>query len=417
MTNKKEDIEVDEFLKKSPVLPCFLLSREEGRVETVFDGFEKMNVPIQKIKENSTKIVSQESTLDSTIVIDKKYIYDLFFAIFNLNFNSKKNKNATNFEERKCYFIEHKLYSFNVREEDLSFSQYYIDKFQKIANSDLLATEKAHELENIFSKTGYYIPKKIYVGGMLKFRRNKLKNCDKITSSKTVKVKRIHQVNAVPLTEEENEISSENFDFKEIFESEKTEKIGGDKACKTYEEWYKSINLSNASVIECTNIITAGDILDNDLKEKLREPLRMIEDKYSRKKKYLEYLETIFKINNKNDETGEKLAGKKDYGNFSKGICKENKKSSEPFVYKERFKIDTHVSYIYPVYREKFHQRFKDVIVGFEIIDIRKDGYNGQWTIKNEPLGDKEIKMEFASCVMRGQDFFIDVYLMKFPGL
>ena len=48
-----ENDKVEEFLKKTPIFPCFLISKDEGKIETIFDGFEKENIPIQKIQENS----------------------------------------------------------------------------------------------------------------------------------------------------------------------------------------------------------------------------------------------------------------------------------------------------------------------------------------------------------------------------
>ena len=55
MTTKiNEEEEVDEYLKKTKIFPCFLISKELGKIETIFDGFEKENLSIQKIKENSS---------------------------------------------------------------------------------------------------------------------------------------------------------------------------------------------------------------------------------------------------------------------------------------------------------------------------------------------------------------------------
>ena len=408
-----EEKEVNEFIKKSPIIPCFIIAGDDGKIETVFDGFERKDIPIQKIKENSTKIISQEATLFSNIVIDQKYNYNILFGFFNLNYDERKNRNDKKFKQTKFCLIQHKLYSFSIREEDLNFSKYYTEQLEKIANSELSTEKKVQELEKIFSKIGYFIPKKIYIGGMIISRSNKLKKNENSNNKKNVKIKRVAEVT---ITEEESNLGSTNIDIKSIFENEKTEKIGGNKSAKNYEEWYKSINLSNSNVIECSNIITAGDIIKNDLKEKLREPLQIIEDKYSRKRKYIEKLENIYKIKDLEDENEDnKLMGKKDYCDFHSGICKESKESSEPYIYREKFIIDTHVSWIPPVYNEEFHKTFKDIIVGFEIISDRKDGYNGQWTIKNEPIGNNEIIINFASCVMRGQDFTIYVYLMKKP--
>ena len=116
-----------------------------------------------------------------------------------------------------------------------------------------------------------------------------------------------------------------------------------------------------------------------------------------------------------NQPKTEKLFGKKGDGNFNRGICEEKNIISEPKIYMQKFIIDTHVSYFPPIFTEEFHKQFDDIIVGFEIQDDRKDGHNGNWTIKNEPLGTNKITIEFASGFMRGQDFTIKIYLMKVP--
>jgi len=40
-------------LKKKKIFPCFLISKDEGKIKTIFNGFEKENIPIQKDQENS----------------------------------------------------------------------------------------------------------------------------------------------------------------------------------------------------------------------------------------------------------------------------------------------------------------------------------------------------------------------------
>ena len=200
--------------------------------------------------------------------------------------------------------------------------------------------------------------------------------------------------------------SSNKNKLNEIYNSEKTEIIGGNYTSKNFEEWIKSIKLSNSSVIECSNIITAKNIIEYDLRKKLEIPLKMIEDKYSRKKKYLEYIDQI---------KDKKVFEMKGDNNFSVGICKEVKESSEPHIYKKKFIIDTKVSIIPAKYKEKFQENFNDIIVGFEIHEDRGDGHNGEWKIKNEPLGTKELSIRFESGWHRGQDFTINVYLMENP--
>ena len=405
-SGNENDIEVNEFLKKTPVFPCFLISKDEGRLETIFDGFEKKNIPIQKYKENSFIITYQENAEDFNFIVDKKISQDISLFGNSLNFEANVNKDVKRNREEKVFVGEYKLYSFSIQEEDLSFSKYYLDKFHHIANSNSSDEKKAQELENIFTSTGYYIPKKIYIGGML------TNSSDKLAKSKTM--------NAISSLEfkfdTKMELEKTNFsnndksNFNAIFNSQNSSKIGGEPSSKTFEDWIKSINLKNSSVIECSNIIPAKNILEANLRMKLEVPLQIIEDKYLRKKKYIEY---VNQFSNKKEK--EKLCDMKGYKNFSAGICKESNITSEPRVYMKKFIIDTHVSYFPPVYYEEFYQQFSDIIVGFSIIDDRKDGHNGQWYIKNEPIGSKELKLSFGSGVCRGQDFTINVYLMEYP--
>ena len=398
----KEDTEIDEFLKNTPVIPCFLISKDEGRIEVSIDGFEKKKIPIEKIKENYFKILYQEEEEDFNILIDKNFSADICLYGNGQNFERKAHSNKDNSEEHKVFVGEYKLYSLNIREEDLSFSKYYKDKFQAIANSDSSDKEKAKELENIFSVIGYFIPKKIYIGGML------INHTDKIKRIKT-----INTINSLKVSFNKNISINSGFDssnkskLNEIFNSEKTEIIGGNTACKNFEEWIKSIKISNSNIIECTNIITAKNIMEDTLRKNLEIPLKIIENKYLREKKYLEYL---------NEIKNTKLTVLEGESDIIKGICKEIDKSSEPIIYLKTFSIYRDPSTIPFRTTEIFSQNFSDMIVGFKITDERKDNLNGKWTLESNPLGKNDIKITFESKFIRAQHFFIYVYLMKYPG-
>jgi len=394
--------EVEEFLKKKKILPCFLISKDEGKIETIFDGFEKENIPIQKNQENSFIVTYQESKDDIQMIVDKKYSEDIALYGNSLKFNANKKRNEESSSSKKLFIGEYKLYSFNIKEEDLSFSKYYIDKFQKVANSCLSDEEKSKELENIFISTGYYIPKKIYIGGMLISQVNQFSKSKKINSMNSLDF----SLNVDKNLDKSSFSSEEKSKFNEIYNSQSTQIIGGDNQAKTFEDWIKSINLTNSNVIECCNIITADNILDNDLKKQLEIPLKLINEKYVRIKNYL---------NNINQVKDKKLRGHKGYGNFNRGFCEEKNVSNEPRIKMESFKFFTPVSYFPPIYYEEFHKEFDSIIIGFEIIDNRRDSNNGEWTIKNEPLGNREITIEFGSCFLREQNFTLKIYLMEIP--
>lgn len=101
---------------------------------------------------------------------------------------------------------------------------------------------------------------------------------------------------------------------------------------------------------------------------------------------------------------------------FNRGEYKEINVSYMPRIRKESFPFFTPIVYFPPIYYKEFHKDFNDIIIGFGIIDNRKDGHNGEWTIKNEPLGNKEITIDFASGFLREQNFTIDIYLMEIPN-
>ena len=333
---KKLDIEVDEYLRQTPIIPCFLISKDDGKIEINIDGFEKKKIPIETIKENYFKVLYQEETEESQIIVDKNIRADISIYGKGLNCNSKTKNERGNSEENKVLVGVYILYSFNIREEDLSFSKYYKDKFQRIANDDSSDEEKVEELEEIFASTGYFIPKKIYIGGML------IKNQDKTKKDITSETNKLLGLDIaidkrIKIDAKAGFSRDKKSELNRIFSIDKTDIRGGNHTAKSFEEWIKSINLSNSHIVECTNIIKAKTILEYNLRKKLEIPLKIIEDKYLRKKKYFEY---IYEVQNEKFST---LEGKAD---ISKGICKEIDTNSEPKIYFEHFYVEQESSII-----------------------------------------------------------------------
>ena len=394
-----EKDEVDEFLKKTPIFPCFVKS-DGVKIETNFDGFEKENIRIQKIQENSFIVKYQESKHDFQIIMDRDLSEDIS-AYGNFKFDGKIRGKKESSSSKQLFIGEFKLYSFNIRQEDLAFSKYYIYKFQQVANNNLSDEEKVKQLEDIFKNTGYYIPKKIYIGGMLINNVNQFSNSQ--NNSFDISINSNIEINTTNLS------ARNSSKFNEIYNSASTQIIGGDRFAKTFEDWLKSINLQNSSVIECCNMTRSKDILDSDLQKQLEVPLRLIDEKYERRKNFLKYFDQF----NEN----EKLVEKQGYGNFTRGLCQIKNANNEPRIYMENYHIFTQTTFFPPIHYEEFHKEFKDnYIIGFEIIDNRGDGHNGQWTIKNEPLLSKGITIEFASGFLREQDFTVNIYLMEVPN-
>ena len=409
MTNtpKDEKDEVEEFLKKNPIFPCFLISKDKGKIDTIKDGFEKEDIPIQKSKEHSFKVTYQESKEDFQMIIDDE-ISENISIYGTLKFDANIHRKKESSSSKKIFVGECILYSFNIKEEDLSFSKYYIDKFKQISNSYLSIQEKATKIvEEIFNSTGYYIPKKIYIGGLMICRENQFSNSQALNYMGSLDVSVNLNKSDIPLDQNCSFNSDESTRYNKIFNSQSTQIIGGDHSAKTFEDWVKSINLENSAIIECCNIIPAINILDNDLKQQLEIPLNLINERYLRRKNYLKLLNEISK---------EILREMKGYGNFNRGKCYEIDTRENPRVKKESFSIFTSVTFFPPICHEEFYKQFNNIIIGFEIQDNRGDGHNGQWTIKNEPIGSKEISIEFDSGFLREQNFTINVYLMENPN-
>ena len=141
--------------------------------------------------------------------------------------------------------------------------------------------------------------------------------------------------------------------------------------------------------------------MPNQLKEKLKKPLQLVKEKYLKRTKYIEYINSLKDI---------KLGEKKGYNDFSKGICKE---SNIPEVYKKEIYCYGDKSFGYTT--KIISESFDDIIVGFNIISKRDDEFNGEWDIEFNPLLKKEIKITFVSQFIRVEKYMIYIYLMKFP--
>ena len=130
------------------------------------------------------------------------------------------------------------------------------------------------------------------------------------------------------------DFSSDN-EITKIFINENTKIIGGDRTKKDLEKWTKSVEISNSNVIEYTNMIEAKNILPNDLKQKLKIPLRLVEEKYLSRKKYIQIIKSLKDIQIEDEIKG--------YDNISKGICEERK---IPVIYEKKIPIFTEAGII-----------------------------------------------------------------------
>ena len=128
---------------------------------------------IKIIKEEGFEMTKRKDTYDYQIIDFSNFQFDISVVHNNINFSSKA-KNMEKISEHNNLLIgKYKLYSFNINEGDLSFNPYFIQKFESIANDSSSDQIKAKEIDEIFESQGYFIPLKIYIGGLFINRYNK----------------------------------------------------------------------------------------------------------------------------------------------------------------------------------------------------------------------------------------------------
>ena len=120
-------------------------------------------------------------------------------------------------------------------------------KFETIANAHSTDKIKAKEIDEIFESQGYYIPLKIYIGGLFINRYNK-KNIRSVRDSLIKLNKNMTLVGDQFYLKNGLDYSSGE-EVNQIFIRENTKIIGGDKNEKNFEKWAKSIRIFNSHII------------------------------------------------------------------------------------------------------------------------------------------------------------------------
>jgi len=384
------------YLKKK--VPCSLVLKDGGKIDICYEGLEDLSQDkIKFVEEFTSDHIDSENYENYYIYDGKIFSSEIEYLSERDNFKIMQGKYFGSAEEKKMEITIYKLMSINLEQKDLKFNEYYLNKFKKIANEDISNEEKASMLDKIFQNIGLCIPKKIFIGGL--YIKNATK---KILSNFSNYNKGYNFGEDLQFASYESNYSSYfNKSFNRISRDNNKKIIGGDITIDDINEWKKSINLKNSAIIEYTNIIDARELLDDELQKKLKIPFQMLIDKRKNREIYLK------QIKNNN------LTKKKGYKDLKIGFCEVvTKRYDFPEIYKLSFPIRTPAAY-FGCYTEKLEKNFNDIIVGVNIIDNRKDEYNGQWTFKSNPLLTKEINITFVSCFDRAQKYVVDIYLMK----
>ena len=203
-----------------------------------------------------------------------------------------------------------------------------------------------------------------------------------------------------------NSINYNNLNSNEcnrLFSNNNKKIIGGNIYEENLESWKLSINERNAMPVEYKDFWKITDFINDKIKNKLRNPLKIVEKKYELRKKYLEIITELKKR-------------KKHYsisGQFTNnnGI---NEESDEPYIYFKKFEVRADWEFLSKVKRE-INKSYYDIIVGWKIDNILNDDINGTWILECDPILTNDINCRFLSNFCRGLKYNISVYLMRRP--
>jgi len=105
------------------------------------------------------------------------------------------------------------------------------------------------------------------------------------------------------------------------------------------------------------------------------------------------------------------LSGDYTENDWENGLCEEK---NEPKIYTCYYNLREYGKY-FSRRKIKLIKEYKDIIVGWKIKDLWRDGTNGCWELKENPILKKKIEIIFTSQLFRGEHFEVKIYLMKYP--
>ena len=349
--------------------------------------FDRINASINQSELSSSKIndfnISLGFPIISSLDLEAKFGY------------GKSNKDSLN---SKKINIKRYFYKIEINPEKISISPFYKKKIENIAHNGILNNEKkAEELYDLLKGIGIFVPLAAYIGG------SKVFATEKISNEKAKKFELEFKAEFGDLKNSE--------EIKKKLEGSKTleniiyNSIGGDNTSKNLKDWIENAKLENSEIIEYDKFKTIDYFLSDDIQNLLKEPIKLIIDKYIQNRIYLEVKKNknYYNINSEmNKDIKEAIT--------QRGICNDNlhgltkndkiveltKKSSFPFTYKTNG---------------------NERIFGFEII---KEFNNEKvsFTIKDDPLLTEYLKLDFKADKINKKDnnkYIISIYTMKIP--
>lgn len=436
---KKEEVEVPKeielFLEEKIILPCALKSEPSGNIISYIDCFKK--VPISDIKFRKEEyseynlFETENEFLNKNIeTLDAQAFLDISCIHCDPEFKRKVEKIDGFTKKKTSIVVKYILYTFSIDQQYIQLSPYWIGKIKDITNSNDSDEEKAKELDEIFKVIGYFIPLEIKIGGLFTYNIDESKNniLKKSNSELNLKANFESYLLFQKKVENNNDESSENDkenrntskisvkgkgngSWKETDDNTKNDKYflnhskikGGNIYAKNLDEWLNSLTFKNSEIIEYLNITKVKNILDDNLKNKLKIPLEMVDRKYKMRKEYIKTFEELKNMNIHTQYKGE--------SSISKGICEEREC---PLIVCKKFNAKSDGS-LFKKLTLSVCESFNDIIVGYHINSCWHDGTNGEWNLDEDPILKKSINIYFESKRHRGESFEVFVYLMKFP--
>ena len=360
-------------------------------------GVEDYYYEFRSIEINEESKTSSSENYDLTLSCDIDFVFHSDFK-FNI-----KIEEITNGSKNISYImIKKKLASLTILEEDIQLRDFYKKKIIALANKDLYSVEdKAKELDELFDDIGYYIPKKIIIGGYLYLEISQIEN-EKIINIINDYKGNINFDNLNISSAEYKYLNEEVFKY--LFSEKKIKIVGGDSSKKSFDEWEKSVNYENAKIIQHSDKKSMIKLIDNffdeDIKYKLEEPLKLVSQKYDIRQKYIDNL-----IKAKKSIKADTIKG--DYE--QKNCPLQN----DDLIYSIKIEIRESGKRI-------ISDSFSDIIVGWNITSHwGYDGTNGDYSFK-DPILSKSIYFESTSkktwiFFNRKQNYDLEIFLMKLP--
>lgn len=310
------------------------------------------------------------------------------------------------YETNESYLIaQYNLGSLSINNDDVTLSDQMKKKINYIAEDySLNDTEKAEELDKIFESYGYFIPLTINIGGQFIIDSKDIES----TKSESYLFDLIAKINAsinykninANVTTNNSYIQNDLNIMKNMFNFKKTSIIGGNIYKNNFDDWLNTLTLENCDITGYANIIPITDLLDIELKRKISKPLKVIEKKYSNRKRYIDIYRKL-----------KKQISIPGWENTRKGTDFDGMIIEDDLIYRKNFRIEEEWSTFFV--KRDFKEPFEDIIVGWKIDSQKKN--NGEWKLIENPLLKNRMDAYFESQWLRGITYEISVYFMDYP--